>query len=330
MDVVTALWLAFSLDLMFGDPRWFPHPVRLMAMLASRFENFFRSFFTNERLAGSLTVIAVLLSVFCLTSLLFLFLLRFSSMFYSAGCVLLLYFSLALRDLIIHANDVIQALELDDLSLARNKVAMLVGRDTDNLDQAGVVRACVESVAENTSDGVIAPLFWSFSAGTAFAFFSGAAIAPAAATVAALLYKSVNTMDSMFGYKNEQYHHFGTVAAKLDDWLNFLPARLTALAIVMAAFIIGKNQSRAWQILRRDGSQHPSPNSGRPEAAMAGALGIRLAGPQSYFGQTVKKPFIGDALYKPNSLHIRTANRILFVGSFCLMLLLTLFYSLIF
>ncbi|HSH14060.1 MAG TPA: adenosylcobinamide-phosphate synthase CbiB, partial [Desulfurivibrionaceae bacterium] len=211
--------------------------------------------------------------------------------------VLLFYTCFAARDLLAHSRRVYQALAAGDLLAARQKVAWLVGRDTANLDQAGVVRAGVESVAENSSDGVVAPLFWAVVGGP----------------LAALLYKAASTLDSTFGYKNKRYLHFGRASARLDDLVNFVPARLTGLGLVASACFCGLDWRGAWRIYRRDRHNHASPNSGHPEAAAAGALGLQLGGGSSYFGRPVEKPTMGDALGEPLPGHILAVNRLVLV-----------------
>jgi adenosylcobinamide-phosphate synthase len=188
------------------------------------------------------------------------------------------YQMLAAKQLRIEALRVADALENEGLVAARTAVSMIVGRDTAELDEAGVVRAAVETVAENASDGVVAPLLFMAVGG-----------APAG-----VLYKAVNTMDSMVGYKNDRYRYFGTVAARLDDLLNWVPARLTGVLMCLVAPLVGLDGAGAWRIFLRDRRKHASPNSAHPEAACAGALGVRLAGPASYFGVVHDKPYIGD------------------------------------
>ncbi|MEN8142806.1 MAG: adenosylcobinamide-phosphate synthase CbiB, partial [Thermodesulfobacteriota bacterium] len=223
--------------------------------------------------------------------------------------VLILYTCFAARDLIAHSSDVHGALQKENLGEARLRVGMLVGRDTAELDEAGIVKAAVESVAENTVDGITAPLFWAVIGGP----------------VGALLYKAVNTMDSTFGYKNERYLYFGWSAARLDDLVNWLPARLTGMVMVVAAMFCRLSPLNAWRIFRRDRHKHTSPNAGQSEAAMAGALGIQLGGTSSYFGKPVAKPTIGDDLYQPEVSHIDKANLLLVVTTaLCTALLLGL------
>ncbi len=209
------------------------------------------------------------------------------------------YQILAAKCLKTESMKVYQRLKEDDLEGARRAVAMIVGRDTKDLSKKGVARAAIETVAENTSDGVIAPMFYTALGGPVLGF----------------LYKAVNTMDSMVGYKNERYLYFGRAAARLDDGVNFLPARISALLMVLAACLGGKDFSvkRAWLIFRRDRYKHASPNSAQTEAVCAGALGIRLAGDASYFGRIVKKPCIGDALREVEAKDIQRANRLMYL-----------------
>ena len=295
MSLELQIMLALILDSLLGDPRRLPHPVKLIGRLAVRCESVCRSVIRRERAAG----ITAVLSVLGVTGLTAWALLR---LFYAlhpwageALSVLILYFCFAARDLIDHSTGVHAALHHDDLPAAREMVAMIVGRDTAELDRSGVVRACVESVAENTVDGVTAPLFWAIIGGP----------------VAAIVYKAVNTLDSTFGYTNERYVRFGWAAARLDDAVNFLPARMTGLITVLAAVILRLRWAEAWRIFRRDRLRHASPNSGHVEAAVAGALGIRLGGDSRYFGKVVKKPCIGDPVVKAEAGHILQANRIM-------------------
>jgi adenosylcobinamide-phosphate synthase len=189
----------------------------------------------------------------------------------------------------------------------------MVGRDTDNLDESGVVRACVESVAENLVDGTTAVLFWAFAAG----LFGGLLGYPtiAAGALGAICYKAVNTLDSMYGYKNERYELFGWFAANLDDLANFVPARVSALCVIISAFLLGYDGPGSARVCAADRLKHSSPNSGHTEAAMAGALGIELGGPARYFGQEVVKPRLGEALGTPRQHDIGRANRLAIMAS---------------
>jgi len=296
MSLELQIVLALLLDALLGDPRRLPHPVRLIGRLALKSEKLCRSVILNEKSAGVCAVMMVL----SLTGLAGWTVLWVAGFFHplvgEIVSVLILYTCFAARDLIVHSIRVYSALSRDDLPEARKMVAMIVGRDTTELDRGGVVRACVESVAENTVDGVTAPLFWAMIGGP----------------LGALLYKAVNTLDSTFGYKNERYLYFGWCAARLDDLVNRLPSRLTGLlAVVAAALLPGFSGWRAWRVFMRDRLQHASPNSGHSEAAVAGALGVQLGGLNSYFGKPVCKPTIGDYVHPLDAGHIAMANRLL-------------------
>lgn len=288
---------ALLLDFMVGDPRWLPHPVRFIGGLATGAETICRRFLGNGRFAGAVAVFFVLAG----TLLAGLSLLSGARVLHPAAgmvvSVVILYFCFAAKDLADHSRAVLAALLAGDLPAARKKVAMIVGRDTERLSEEEIVKASVESVAENMVDGVTAPLFYAVVGGP----------------LGALLYKAANTLDSIFGYKNERYRYFGWAAARLDDLLNFLPARLTGMMIVLAVFLLGYNGRQSWKIFRRDRLQHASPNSGHSEAAVAGALGLQLGGPNSYFGKMVEKPLIGDHKTAPQAFHITQVNRLLFM-----------------
>jgi adenosylcobinamide-phosphate synthase len=270
---------AFLLDLAAGDPRWFPHPVVLMGKFISSGECFLWSGKTSRDfifgMVLSLTLIALVVGatwalVYALTLLppLIAFVL-------TAG---LASTTLATRGLLDAVARIETTLRSGNLLKAREDLAQIVGRDTSALNQDKVLRAGLESLAENTSDGIVAPLFYLFLGGIPLA----------------MAYKAVNTLDSMIGYRTERYLYFGKFAARLDDVANFIPARLTALLLVIATFLLRLNAGSAFQVLRRDHANHLSPNSGYPEAALAGALGIRLGGPSVYFGKEVWKPTMGD------------------------------------
>ena len=210
---------------------------------------------------------------------------------------------------------VYHAFEKQDTEGARYAVSMIVGRDTKPLSPQGIMKAAVETVAENTSDGVIAPLFFMAIGGAPLAFLGG--------TLPMLLYKAVNTMDSMVGYKNEKYYYFGFAAAKLDDLANFIPARLSAFMMIAAAFLTGLDGKNAWKIFWRDRFNHKSPNSAQTEAVCAGALRVQLAGNAYYFGKLYEKPTIGDDLRPVENRDIRRANRLM-MGTAWLSLILAL------
>ena len=325
--LLPGLWLALALDLLFGDPRHLPHPVMLIAELAKALESFFRrKFFQNMRIslrrAGQLTVVTTLVGVSSCLALIFLLLWMVSPFFLFVGSVLLLYTTIALRSLLEHGLAVYHALPDDKetasdagLDRARQKVGLIVGRDTNRLNYEGIVRACVESVAENMSDGVIAPVFYAVvGAGLSVVFGMDRWAVPVAAFMA-MLYKTVNTMDSMFGYKNAQYLEFGRAPALLDDLINYIPARLSSFALIAVSFFAEKQGAPAWKILLRDHHKHSSPNAGWPEAAMAGLLAIQLGGPGFYFNEIVEKPFIGDNRVSPRRQHIKTALALMLAGS---------------
>lgn len=292
MNLELQIILALLLDALLGDPNWFPHPVRLIGRIAAAAERYSRRLVSSEKTAGVLTVLLVLtVSGFAGWGCIVLV----RSLHPLAGDlarVLILYFCFAARDLVRHSMQVTDALQKDDLVLARKRVGMIVGRDTTEMERGAVIRACVESVAENTVDGVTAPLFWAVIGGP----------------VGALLYKAVSTMDSMFGYTNREYLLFGWAAARLDDLLNWLPARITGMAMIAASFLLDMRWKETWRIFVRDRLNHASPNSGHAEAAAAGALGIRLGGESIYFGVPVVKPVLGDDCTPPAVWHIREVN----------------------
>jgi adenosylcobinamide-phosphate synthase len=289
--------LAILLDLLLGDPRWMPHPVQGIGWLAKRSEAPLRRLIANQKLAG---IIAVLLVVGSTVLVGFVLITAATAIHPLAGdivSILLLYTCFATRSLQDHALAVYRPLQTGDLAVARQRVGWLVGRDTAGLDEAEITRAAVESVAENTVDGCTAPLL--------FACFGG--------PLGALAYKVISTLDSTFGYKNERYLQFGWASARLDDLANLIPARLTALLIPPAALLLGLNGKQAWKIFRRDRHNHPSPNGGQIEAAVAGALGVRLGGINSYFGQPSTRPFMGDPLQPLESRHILQTVRLMWL-----------------
>ena len=315
--------IALILDQIFGDPRWLPHPVRMIGWLCLRLETFFRSLIWGNTFAGCCTVVSVILITICSAGMLLEVAASLSPLLSDTVAVLLLYMAVAPKDLVVHSRNVYDLLQTgDDISAARRAVAMIVGRDTANLDEAGVSRACVETVAENMVDGVTAPLFF----GIVCSLFAtgGEFTAIGFAAMGAMVYKAVNTMDSMFGYKNDTYLEFGWAAARLDDVANFIPARLSGLAVILAAFALGLDWRRAARIFFRDRLRHSSPNSAHTEAAVAGALGVQLGGDSSYFGELVNKPTIGDAGRLINAGDIVLTCRIMQVGALLFTVLLLL------
>jgi adenosylcobinamide-phosphate synthase len=276
---------AVALDLVLGDPRALPHPVVAIGRMISFLEPRLRRSFRSERTAGCALLVATVGVSYGSAALL----LRVAyALAPDAGIAVAVYLSwvaLAARSLHVESGKVAHALERGDLPGARLALSYIVGRETGQLDEPEIVRGAVETVAENTGDGVIAPLCYLMLGGPALA----------------IAYKAVNTLDSMVGYKNEPYLHFGWASARFDDLANFLPARLTGLLMVISAPVCALSGSNAWRIMKRDCRNHSSPNSGFPEAAAAGALGVRLGGANRYFGIIVEKPTIGDVL-QPLSL----------------------------
>lgn len=299
MTLEIQIILAVILDLLFGDPRWLPHPVKLIGRLITVLEGSLRKIIANQRVAGTLMAI----SVIAVTGGITFFSLRIASWIHpwvaDVLSVLIIYTALSIRDLGKHSMDVYRALQAGNLLQARANVAFIVGRDTDKLDEKGIIRGTVESVAENTVDGIIAPLFFTVLFGP----------------VGAMMYKAASTLDSMVGYKNEKYFYFGWAGARIDDAANFLPARLTAPLMFIGAVLTGYRPVQAWNICRRDRGHHASPNSGISEAAMAGALGIQLGGPLFRHGKLVELPFIGDPIESMEQRHILKANYLMLATS---------------
>ncbi len=305
---ILGFFAGFVLDLMLGDPYWLPHPVRAIGKLVTKLEarlirkkDGTAKTQEEERRAGRILVITVLI----LTGGISLMILCVAYMLHPVlGIItesIMSYQVLAAKCLKQESMKVYARLKEKDLPGARKAVSMIVGRDTDILDETGVAKAAIETVAENLSDGVIAPMLYL------------AAFGP----VPGLLYKAVNTMDSMVGYKNEKYLHFGRAAAKLDDGVNYVPARISAVLMIAAAFLAGKDFDgrRALMIYKRDRYKHASPNSAQTEAVLAGALGIRIAGDASYFGKTIEKSYIGDEVRAVEYEDIVRANKLLYISA---------------
>ena len=307
-----AMIIGYILDLIIGDPRGIPHIVILMGRLIAVFEKGLRKIFPDtprgKRTAGGVLVLLMTLFAVCVGLLLHLL--------YRIGFIpgliaesLLFWQLIAIKDLRVESMAVCERLEDGDTEGARHAVSMIVGRDTAVLDDAGISRAAVETVAENTSDGIIAPMFYMAIGGAPLA----------------CLCKAVNTMDSMVGYKNEKYLDFGRIAAKTDDIVNWIPARLSALLMILATRFTGMDTANAKKIWRRDRRKHASPNSAQTESVCAGALDLRLAGDAYYFGELHKKEYIGDDIRPIEPADIGRANRLTFVTSvLCLIFCLAL------
>lgn len=295
-------WLvpaAFALDLVLGDPHGMPHPVVLIGAIINRLEILLASLFNNRRLAGVLLAGLTLL----VSGLLACGLLRLAAEIHPIlGLVVsvwLAYTTLALRALHVESRAVVRCVERKRLDEARRGLSMIVGRETATLDEEGILRACIETVAENTSDGVVGPLFYLFLGGP----------------VAAILYKAASTLDSMVGYRDDRYRELGWASARFDDLVNLIPSRLTGMLMALAAPFCGLSGWGAWRIMLRDARRHASPNAGFPESAMAGALGVRLGGPAVYFGEQVDKPTLGDDTRPITVASYRGAIRLLYLTS---------------
>ena len=289
--------MACLLDAAVGDPRWFPHPVRWMGSIVNWCDRRIHQLLLSpakQRIAGLLLAVALPSGAYAGGALLIGLGNSIDSLWGSAVVVLMAWTTLAARDLIDHVLAVQRALQFASLAEARSAVAKIVGRDTEEMDESDIVRATVETIAESTADGIVAPLF--------YLIIGGAPLA--------LAYKAVSTLDSMIGHLDDRYRWFGWASARLDDVANFIPARITALLLVFSAGIVSRSwpvMQRTWQIVLRDGGQHPSPNSGRPEAAMAGALGVQLGGTNRYGGLPIERPCLGDPNQPLERAHIGRA-----------------------
>lgn len=313
---------ALFLDLLFGDPRFIPHPVQGIGWFCTQFENITRRLFSCPNVAGVMAFLLVFCCTLVIPAVLLLTLHHLSPVAEAIMAVVLLYTSIACRDLYTHSIQVYNALQNpEDIDKARQEVGKIVGRDTTALDRQGVCRACVETVAENLVDGITAPIFYAIL--VTFLPTTDLFAPVSVAVLGAYAYKAINTMDSMYGYKNEQYLHFGTFAARVDDIATLLPARISGLLLIAAAWLLRFDANGAMRIFFRDRLQHASPNGGHPEAAVAGSLGVQLGGTSSYFGTIVSKPTLGDAHRQLEARDIISTNHLMFVttGLFCTILL---------
>ena len=310
MTVLLAAVCGFVLDLALGDPAWMPHPVVFMGRCIARLEKVLRRVFPatpkGELAAGCVLAAVLPLGTLAVTGLVVWLCGRVHPAMGFAAQAFWCWQALAMRGLRDESRNVQRALTGDTLDAARKAVGRIVGRDTGALTAAGVTKAAVETVAENFADGVAAPLLYMFLGGAPLA----------------LCYKSINTMDSMVGYKNDRYLYFGRAAARLDDVANYLPARGAALLLVAAAALTGQSAAGAFRIWRRDRRCHASPNSAQTEAAMAGALRVQLAGPAYYFGKLYEKPTIGDDSRPIEPVDIARAGRMLYAAGFLAVALL--------
>lgn len=322
---IFAFIAGFVLDLLIGDPHFIPHPVRLIGSLISFCDkrlNCDAGYNISEKKLnlikykrGMLLAFTVIFATFAMSVIIIVA--AYSINLY-AGVIaeaVMTWQILATKCLRVESMRVYDALRTDGVDAGRRAVSMIVGRDTSVLDAAGVTRAAVETIAENTSDGVIAPMLYTAIGGPVLGF----------------VYKAVNTMDSMLGYKNDKYMYFGRFAARLDDVVNFIPARISAYLMIAAAFIGGRqfDGKNAYSIFKRDRFNHASPNSAQTESICAGALRVQLAGDAVYFGKLVKKKYIGDGLREIEYEDIKRANRLMYITAFLCELLSVAVMSLV-
>ncbi len=304
---------AYILDLLLGDPRWLPHPVVWMGNAVSFFETVFRKWIRQEFVSGVFFALFLIFSTWGITFGIVKILSYLHPVAGIAVQVILLFFCLSARTLEKAASEVKHALEKEGLEAGRFKVSMIVGREVKYLDETGVVKASVETVAENFVDGFLSPLF--------FALIGGVPMAVA--------YKMVNTLDSMVGYKNEKYILFGRASARIDDVANYIPARLSVLFISMAAALLSwQRGARAWKTALKEGRYHKSPNAGFPEAAFAGALAVKLGGPGCYHGTLMKKSYFGIRFNEPGREKIKMACDLMMLSS--LVSILTIVFVFVF
>lgn len=269
--------LGFIIDVILGDPSGWPHIVIGFGKIVKLYEKWLYSA-KNKRIAGFFLVVFTIITCVIPVLLLFYIASFFGKWFVVLTSGIICWQCLALKSLKDETRKVFDAINTGDIERARYAVSMVVGRDTESLDSEGVIKACVETIAENTSDGIGAPLLYMGILGP----------------IASYVYKIINTMDSMIGYKNDKYIKFGYFAAKLDDIANYIPARVTAIFMILASCVLRYDYKNAYRIFKRDRYKHASPNSAQTEAVMAGALNIRLAGDAYYFGKLYKKEYIGD------------------------------------
>jgi len=289
--------VAFLLDLLLGDPHGWPHPVIGIGRFAKRLELIFAGLLDNRRLAGTLLALATLATTAAVTWCLLLLAEQLHVLVGLIVAIWLGYTTLSLRVLHLETRAVVRQLQAGHIEEARRILSMIVGRDTSLLDADGILKACIEAVAENSSTGVVGPLFYLLVGGP----------------VLAMVYKAAATLDAVVGFTDDSGHEMGWASAKLDDLFNLVPARLTAILMVLAAFPLGLNPWSAFRVTLRDARKPVSRNSGFPEAAMAGALGIMLGGPAVYFGQLVDKPVLGDDNRRVTIARYRAAIRLMYL-----------------
>lgn len=300
---LVALVMGYILDLIFGDPYWMPHPVRFIGNLISILEKVIRRFMPKTKRGeyiGGIILTVMVVSISMVIPLVIILMAKSINTYLALTVeTFMCYQILATKSLKVESMKVYDELAKNDLPSARKAVSMIVGRDTKDLTFSGVAKAAVETVAENTSDGIIAPMIFIAIGGAPMGFF----------------YKAINTMDSMVGYKNEKYMNFGRFAAKLDDVVNYLPARISAYQMILSSFFLRYDYKNAFKIYKRDRYNHASPNSAQTESVCAGTLDVQLAGNAYYFGKLYEKPTIGDDIREINYDDIKKANRLLYCTS---------------
>lgn len=307
--------LGYIIDLVFGDPYWFPHPVRFIGKLISKTEKFIRKHAKSEeslKYWGILMWLVPVVTTVLVTGLIVKIASfnKYVEIFVSA---FIIYTTLSTKCLKDEATKIYEVLETGDIKKSRVQLSYIVGRDTTNLSQSEIIRATVETVAENTVDGTISPMFYGFLFGP----------------VGAMTYKAINTLDSMVGYKNDKYLNLGCVSAKLDDVANFIPARLTAIFMPLGAFLCGMNGINSFKISIRDRKNHKSPNCAYAEGAAAGAIGVQLGGTNIYFGKEVYKPTIGDKKRELENYDIVRMNKLMYATTANALLILSALFCIV-
>lgn len=297
MNFLVKIWISFILDLIFGDPEKITHPVQIIGKMITFLEKRLygkKGSFIGGAILNILVVVSTFLSMYFLVKLT-----KINKVFEIIE-IYLMYTVFSVKSLAREGKRVYGIVKLGNLKVAREKLSYLVSRDTEKMDKLMIIRSTMETISENMVDGVIAPMFYMFLGGLPLA----------------MTYKAINTLDSMVGYKNERYARFGMFSAKLDDAVNYIPARISGIFITMASYILRYNYKNAWKIFKRDRKNHASPNSAHPESAVAGALGVQFGGKVSYFGKEVKKPTIGDKFKEFRLDDIKKNILLMYITSF--------------
>lgn len=313
MSFIIKILIAFILDLIFGDPQKILHPVQVIGKMITFLENKLYKFGKNNRIVmvfwGAILSLIVVISTFFLMFLVLLLSKKYKTIF-TVIEIYLMYTVFSVKSLGKCGEKIYKILKMGNLEKAKKELSNFVSRDTENMDKITVIRSTMETISENITDGIIAPMF--------FLFLGGLPLA--------MSYKAINTLDSMIGYKNKKYEYFGKFAAIFDDVVNFIPARISGVCITVASFILRYNYKRAWNTFKRDRKKHKSPNSAHSESAVAGALGVQFGGPTSYFGKVVEKPTIGKKLKEFKTEDIRRNIRLMYVTSFVTLIIFSFVY----